>query len=312
MASLFSRSKLNNQVLWFLVTLQFSMVAFGAKPSILIFTKTRGWREPNIDSTRTILKNYWETKSFSVDTTEDSTAFTEANLMKYKAVIFLKTSGSLLSGPQKTAFEKYIRGGGGYVGIHAALDTEYEWPFYGELISGAWFKDLAPLGTNFTVRVTDTAHISTRKLPHTWSRSDEVYVFMANPRGYTNTKILADVDEASYTAPAKQKMGGDHPISWYRTLDLGRCWVTAMGHTTASYLEANFLEHITGGVLYATQLDAPTGILRQNYSGNFLEGFGVFNSKPKISTGEKPFWMITNGQRNYSPSGKSFSSKAPK
>ncbi len=305
----FGRSKSINSVLWFLMFTLFSSFAFAAKTPILIFSKTRGFREDNIVATKKILKVYWDAKSFVVDTTEDSTVFNDANLAKYKAVIFLKTSGTILSGPQKTAFEKYIRGGGGYVGIHSALDTEYGWPFYGELISGAWFKDLAPLGTIFTVRVTDTAHISTRNLPASWSRSDEVYTFKANPRGYANTKILADVDESTYSVAPAKKMGGDHPISWYRTIDLGRCWVTALGHTTASYSEPNFLEHITGGLLYATQLDAPTGILRKNKSGFFFEGYNAIESlsaKAKISGGEKPFWMISKGQGNYIANGKAF------
>ncbi len=62
------------------------------------------------------------------------TPFTTANLAQYEAVVFLNTTGDVLNATQQTAFESYIRAGGGYVGVHAAADTEYDWPFYGNLV----------------------------------------------------------------------------------------------------------------------------------------------------------------------------------
>lgn len=71
---------------------------------------------------------------FDVDATEDAARFTDAALSRYKVVVFLSTTGDVLDAAQKTAFERYIRSGGGFVGIHSASDTEYEWPWYGRLV----------------------------------------------------------------------------------------------------------------------------------------------------------------------------------
>lgn len=178
---------------------------------------------------------------FSVEATEDATAFTPENLSQYEAVVWLSTTGDVLNDQQQAAFEQYVQAGGGYAGIHAASDTEYDWPWYGELV-GAYF-DSHPEIQEATVDVEDPAHPSTKHLPAEWTRTDEWYNYQSNPRA--NVHVLASLDESSYTGG---NMGADHPIAWCHNYDGGRAWYTGAGHTEESYTEPAFRKHVLGGI----------------------------------------------------------------
>ena len=73
---------------------------------------------------------------FGVDTTRDARYFVQDSLQQYSAVIFLSTTMNVLNADQQVAFERYIQSGGGFVGIHAAADTEYDWGWYGRMVGG--------------------------------------------------------------------------------------------------------------------------------------------------------------------------------
>lgn len=212
---------------------------------ILVFSRTAGFRHSSIESGIAALRNLGAANGFAVDATEEARQFTTANLSRYKAVVFLSTTGDVLNGEQQAAFTTYIRNGGGFVGIHAAADTEHGWPWYGELV-GAYFAS-HPAPARARIRVENRDHASTRTLPDPWLRFDEWYDFQQNPRSRGVT-VLLTLDEASY--PGGQ-MGDDHPIAWYHEHEGGRAWYTAGGHTDASFSEPAFLEHLLGGIRYA-------------------------------------------------------------
>ncbi|MEU8236323.1 ThuA domain-containing protein [Actinoplanes sp. NPDC048967] len=223
--------------------------------SVLVFSKTAAFRHDAIPAGIAAIKQLGADNGFTVDATEDSAAFTDANLAKYRAVVWLSTTGDVLDPGQQAAFERYIQAGGGYVGIHAASDTEYSWPWYGELV-GAYFAS-HPANQQATVKVEDHAHPSTAGLPERWSRFDEWYNFRSNPRG--DVHVLASLDETSYT-PGAGAMGADHPTAWCRDYDGGRAWYTGGGHTIESYSDPAFLSHLLGGIRTAAgQLDADCG-----------------------------------------------------
>jgi type 1 glutamine amidotransferase len=208
--------------------------------AVLVFTKTTGFRHDSIPQGARAIEQLGAEHGFSVDRTEDAAQF-EANLARYKVVIFLNTTGDLLDADQKAAFERYIRSGGGFVGVHSASDTEYRWPWYGRLV-GAWFAS-HPQIQRATVHIENPDHPSTKVLPASWERTDEWYNFRTNPRGAA--QVLATLDEATYSGGA---MRADHPIAWCQEMDGGRSWYTAMGHTTESYSEPLFLLHLLGGI----------------------------------------------------------------
>ncbi|QSF56523.1 ThuA domain-containing protein [Nocardioides sp. zg-1228] len=223
----------------------------------LLFSRTAAFRHDNIGAATTAIQALAASNNFTVTATEDASAFNDANLANYEVVIFLSTTGDVLNPAEQAAFERYIQAGGGYAGIHAASDTEYDWPWYGQLV-GAYFNNHPPGTPQATVKVEDPAHPSTRTLERRWTRNDEWYNFRTNPAANPRTKlhVLASVDETTYT-PGNGSMGAEHPIAWCQDYDGGRSWYTGMGHTAAAFTDAKFLEHVLGGIQTAAgALDA--------------------------------------------------------
>jgi PKD repeat protein len=225
----------------------------------LVFSKTAGFRHDSIPQGIAAIKQLGQQKNFQVDATEDASLFTDDVLKHYKTVIWLSTTGDVLNDAQQAAFERYVRAGGGYTGIHAAADTEYSWPWYGKLV-GSYFRN-HPGGTpTADVLVEDTTDPSTAGLPARWTRTDEWYNYKSplfatvgdadySPRGTTGVHVLLRMDEATYVEEdGSDGIDDDHPISWCQKYDGGRSWYTGMGHTQASFSEPQFLTHVLGGI----------------------------------------------------------------
>lgn len=210
---------------------------------ILVFSKTIGYRHTSIESGQSLFRELGETEGFGVDVTENPGEFSSDNLSDYAVVVFLSTSEDVLNETQQAAFQAYIRAGGGFVGVHSATDTEYGWPWYGELVGAYFFGH--PLIQDAAIVVEDATHPSTRHLPAEWLRRDEWYNFDRNPRA---VQVLLTLREETYEGGL---MGEDHPIAWYHEYDGGRAWYTAGGHTEESYEEPLFAEHLLGGVMWA-------------------------------------------------------------
>jgi type 1 glutamine amidotransferase len=218
-----------------------------AQAQILVFSKTAGFRHDSIPAGIAAIRSLGRANGFSVSATEYARAFAPKRLRRFDAVVFLNTTGDILAPRQQRAFRSYIRHRGGWVGIHSAADTEYEWPFYGRLL-GAYFQS-HPAVQPATIDVVDRSHPSTRHLPARWMRTDEWYDFRSNPRGAVH--VLATLDESTHSGGT---MGADHPIAWCHPFKGGRAWYTAGGHTTESYSEPLFRRHLLGGILWAAGL----------------------------------------------------------
>ncbi len=234
---------------------------------VLIFSATAGFRHDSIANGIQTIQMLAATNNFSVDTTEDATQFNDANLAQYKAIIFLSTTGDVLTNAQQqAALQHYIEAGGGYVGIHAAADTLHNWPWYGGLV-GAYFVS-HPAIQQATVKVADRVDPSTRMLPKRWVRTDEWYNFSTNAR--PTVHVLATVDETTYTGGT---LGFDHPIAWSQIYDGGRAWYTAGGHTPESFSEPLFQAHLLGGIQFAAGVKpADTGsTIDANYQKVILD-----------------------------------------
>ena len=214
---------------------------------VLVFSKTAAFRHDSIPNGISAIQQLGANNHFAVDASEDASIFTDQDLAKYQAIIFLSTSGEILDDHQKGAFQRYIQGGHGFVGIHSASDTERNWPWYGGLV-GAVLQS-HPLIQPGSINVTDTTNPSTSFLPMSWGRTDEWYNFGANPRG--SVHVLATLDETTYSGGT---MGADHPIAWCHEYQGGRAWYTAGGHTQGSYSEPLYVMHILGGIEYAAGL----------------------------------------------------------
>jgi type 1 glutamine amidotransferase len=210
---------------------------------VLVFSKTRGFHHASIPAAVAAIQLLGLENNFAVDTTTDSSYFTKKILRKYDAVIFMSTTGNVLNDEEQAAFEKYIQKGGGFVGVHAATDTEYDWPWYNKLV-GAYFLS-HPKQQEAELHVTDPSHISTGHLPATWKRFDEWYNFKSIQ---TDLHVLLTIDEKSYTGG---KNGDYHPMAWYHDFDGGRAFYTELGHTDDSFKDPLYLKHLLGGIQYA-------------------------------------------------------------
>ncbi|WP_020523840.1 ThuA domain-containing protein [Catelliglobosispora koreensis] len=221
-----------------------SVVQAAPLTKVLVFSKTAGFRHSSIPHGITAIQALGAANGFTVTATEDAAQFTTANLTQYQAVIWLSTTGDVLNASQQTAFESYIASGGGYVGVHAAADTEYDWPWYGGLV-GAYFQS-HPAIQQAVIKVEDRSNVSTAHLPPTWTRTDEWYNYRTNVRA--NAKVLASLDESSYSGGS---MGGDHPITWCQSYGGGRSWYTGLGHTDETYSDVSFRQMLLGGIQVA-------------------------------------------------------------
>ena len=220
------------------------------KPRILVFSKTAGFHHESIADGNVAIEKLGAENNFDVDTTTDANMFQEDTLKKYAAVVFLSTTGDVLNNFQEAAFERYIQAGGGYMGIHAAADCEYDWGWYGRLV-GAYFFSHPGINDTFpniqpgVLHVVDANSKATQDLPKEWKRTDEFYSFKKISK---DIHVLLNIDEKSYHGGVN---GDNHPMAWYHDYDGGRAFYTNLGHTKESFSEPLYLKHILGGIQYA-------------------------------------------------------------
>jgi cytochrome c len=211
------------------------------KSKVLVFSKTAGYRHESIEAGKAALIELGKAQGFDVDTTENASFFNEDNLKRYRAVIFLSTTMDVLDVAQQNDFKRFIQAGGGFVGIHAAADTEYEWPWYGKLV-GAYFKSHPKTQEATIKKIKD---FGDSKTPESWTRTDEWYNYKSiSP----DLNIILNLDESSYEGGEN---GANHPIAWYHDFDGGRSFYTGLGHTKESYTDSLYLDHLLQGIRYA-------------------------------------------------------------
>ncbi|MBS1715728.1 MAG: ThuA domain-containing protein [Armatimonadetes bacterium] len=216
-------------------------------PRVLAFSKTAAFRHDSIPDGHAALQRLAKEFAFTVSSTEDASVFTDDGLGKYDVVLFLSTTGDVLNEAQQAAMERFIRKGKGYVGIHAASDTEYDWPWYGRLV-GAYFKTHGPQRDE-QMKIFDRAHPTTSFLPSDWKRFDEWYEFRQLPAD--DVTVLFAWDEGAKT--------GFHPVSWYHEFDGGRAFYNAMGHTKESFVDPLFPRNVSEGIFWAANARPPQG-----------------------------------------------------
>lgn len=227
---------------------------FSQQFSALLYTKTNGWHHDSINAGVTAIQELGKLHDFSVTWSEHNDRFFNDEAIKqFDVVIFLLTSGDILNADQKAVFQRFINNGGGYVGIHSAADTEYQWDWYTEMV-GHMFH-IHPAVQTAVVEVEDPNFPGMDRFAPKFIFTDEWYEFDA-PRSDELIYLLS-VDEKTYRPEANwgvkrgEGMGDFHPISWYRNYDGGRAFYTAMGHMASTYSDKHFMHHIYGGIYWA-------------------------------------------------------------
>ncbi len=235
------------KIFFLLLGISFYYLSFAKQPKLLVFSKTTFYYHESIPDGIAAIQGLGKQMHFDVDTTTNASKFTDNNLKQYAAIIFLSTSdtsGALLNDAQQEALKHFIESGKGYIGIHAAADAEYQWPWYNNLV-GAYFKS-HPKQQEAEIRVSDTNFIATQMLPLSWKKFDEWYNFKETH--WNDVHVLLTVDEKTYSGGEN---GDYHPICWYHNYDGGRSFYLGLGHTKESYSDPLFLKILSGGIKYA-------------------------------------------------------------
>lgn len=230
------------------VTLIPKAEALISEKRVFVFSKTMGWRHDSIESGQLMFEELADEYQFDVTFGEDSSTFTDKRLAAFDVIVFLNTTGDVLDDHQQRAMERFIQSGGGFVGIHAATDTESDdWPWFVDLV-GATFNGHPGDPSNVQMArmtVVDTRHLSTTHIPSKFSFLDEWYDFRAFNE---SVHPLLMIDRGSYVGA---KESGLKPISWFHDFDGGRSFYTNLGHLRETYSDPRFRNHIVGGLSYA-------------------------------------------------------------
>lgn len=221
----------------------------------LVFTKTTEFRHASIDAAKAFFSELPATERWSFVLTEDASWFIDATLAEFDVVAFVNTTGDVLDDAQQAALERFVRSGRGFVGVHAAADTEHAWPWYGELVGGR-FVNHPEVPLEATLRrdagATKHPHQSVAHLESEFRFTDEWYNFDRNARDHAT--VLLTVDEADFTVPNTPpgpSMGDDHPVAWARDFAGGRTFYTNLGHRAETWSDPRFTTHLLEGMRWA-------------------------------------------------------------
>lgn len=235
---------------------------------VLVFSRTTGFRHASIEVGVETIRQLGAEHGFAVVHTEDQREIRARRLRRFTAVVFLNTTGNVLDDRGRGDLRDFVLSGGGWVGVHSAADTEYDWGFYTRLLARGRFL-CHPVQQPGVVVREDADHIATRHLPRRWQVPlEEFYSFTDNPR--PRARVLLSIDESTYQQdpntsqlPSEEQpfpppegvtgVMGDHPMSWQRRVGDGVAWYTALGHEIGMYVDPDYRQHLLGGLLTATR-----------------------------------------------------------
>ncbi|HEY5915001.1 MAG TPA: ThuA domain-containing protein [Verrucomicrobiae bacterium] len=237
------------------------------EPRVLVYTKnqigTNLYVHDNIAACAEAIKKLGADNGFAVEVSNDPADFTDENLKKYRAIVFDNTNNEILeTEEQKTALQRYIRGGGGFVGLHSASGSMRKWPWFWSMLGGKFVRH--PKMQAFTVKLKDRTDISTAHLPETFQWTDEFYYVDNMPEGL---HVLLAGDLTTLDDPGKAKypgtrFGDEFPLAWRHEFEGGRAWYTALGHRKEHYSDPRLTKHILGGILWAMRVESVEALRR--------------------------------------------------
>jgi len=212
---------------------------------VLMVTATSGFRHASIPVARDVMTQLaGSTGAFTVATTDNPADVTAARLAAIDVLMFALTTGELpFDASQRSAILSFVNSGGGFIGVHSATDTLYEWPEYGQLI-GAYFND-HPWTEQAAVIVEDATHPSTNTLGSRFLITEEFYRFRTNPR--LAAHVLLSLDASSVGA------AGDFPLAWSREVSNGRVYYNALGHFDETWRDPRFQAQMRGAIMWVAR-----------------------------------------------------------
>jgi uncharacterized protein len=235
--------------------------ASAADKKVLVYTRNftpdgKGYVHDNIQSSVDAIRKMGAENGFTADVSNDPKVFTDATLKQYAALVFSNSNNEAFENDaQRDAFQRYIRAGGGFVGIHSASGSERNWDYFWHVLGGKFVRH--PKFQPFTVRVKDANHPATKDLPETFAWADECYYLdhlspEIHPLLVTDPAKIDDPQKATYPG---DRFGDSLPLAWYQKFDGGREFYTSLGHRKEDYATPLLYKQILGGILWAMGKD---------------------------------------------------------
>ena len=222
-------------------------------PSVLVFSKTAGFRHDSIPDGIAMVQQIAQDNGYTVTASEDSSLFTTANLANYSTIVFMNTTGDVFTDAQKATFKSYIENGGGYVGTHAAADTEHGWDWYTDtVLGGGEFIHHGDGIPRATVVIEDITHALVNHIGAQWILNDEWYFWKSNPRESEHVEVLGNLDRSSYTSNYPVD---DHPVIYTNTVGEGRIFYTAIGHVKENFADPKMVEMIRKAIEWTSNIE---------------------------------------------------------
>lgn len=219
----------------------------------LMVTTTRGWHHESLHAGVIAIQQLAVRNNFDAILWEDPNGFTDKYLEQFQVIIFINTTGDIFDSAQQKVMERFIQSGKGYVGIHSASDTEYDWAWYTKLV-GRMFH-IHPAIQTARVDIVDASFPGLQGFTGGKLWTDEWYEF--GPEKINDLNYILSIDETSYNAKVSwgakkgEGMGKLHPVAWYHNYDGGRAFYTALGHLPTVYSDPAFLNHLYAGIFWS-------------------------------------------------------------
>jgi uncharacterized protein len=216
---------------------------------LLYFTRSAGYRHEVIPTSLAVLRELGARNAFTITSTEEVAAFTPENLRRYRAVMFFTTGELPMNTAQKAALLDFVRSGGGFIGVHSATDTFYEWPDYGKLIGG-YFNE-HPWRQKVTVTVADPSSQLVGFLPKSFAISDEIYQIRDFDAPGSQVLLRLDPSSVDLNAPNVRPQPYGWPLAWTRAYGQGRVFYTALGHEEAVWRDLRYQQVLGNAIAWA-------------------------------------------------------------
>ena len=225
------------------------------RPAVLIVSKTNGYRHDSIAEAVPAIEALVKARGWSSFATENAAVFNRRDLARFDVIVFANASGDIYTPDQRDAFQAWIAGGGGFVGLHSAGDGSHpDW--FVKLRGNGRFTGHPGGGDQFQaadLAIADRSHPATRHLPARWRWTDEYYSWDAPPAA--DAHILASLDERTLHLDPKYRMGADHALIWWRCEGRARIFYSALGHKAEAWRDPMHLKMLDGAIGWAARAE---------------------------------------------------------
>ena len=224
------------------------------RPNLLYLTEPAAWVHTVLPVAEEVIRALGDTPdAFDVTVIRSAEQITKDTLTNYDVVAFNTTGELPMAASKQEALLEFVRNGGGFVGVHSATDTFYEWPEYGEMLGG--YFDGHPWHQEVAFTIEDADHLSTRHLESPLTLYEEIYQIKNWNRNDVHVLLSVDTTSVDLKADGINRTDGDFAVSWTRQYGNGRIFYTALGHEPATWRDSQFQGLLIGGIRWAAGLE---------------------------------------------------------